>query len=232
MPTEQEVYASHAAEYEELIAHEDHEGNILKALAKLAPLPGSDVLDLGAGTGRLAALLQPLARRVIAFDLSPHMLEVSRAKLQAGGQNWLVAAADHRRLPLPPDSAALIVSGWSVSYVTVWSPADWSAQADAWLAEARRVLRPGGLVVLFESLGTGNEVPQRLPHLENFYGWLDERGFQNRWIRTDYRFDHAEQAARVAGFFFGDTMQDKLLRGAAAGPVILPECTGVWWLNG
>ncbi len=228
MPTEQDVYASHAREYEELVSREDYAGNILKAIEQLAPLRNADVVDLGAGTGRLACLLQPHARRVIACDLSPHMLEVARDRLRSGTGEWFVAAADHRRLPLPVHSADLIVSGWSVSYVTVWYPDDWSAQADAWLHEARRVLRKGGRIILLESLGTGNEVPQRLPHLENFYGWLDRAGFHNDWIRTDYRFESPETAARIAGFFFGDDMRERILRERMT---LLPECTGVWWLG-
>ena len=229
MPTEKEVYAGHAAEYEALVSREDYQGNILKAVQDIIPLQGLDVLDLGAGTGRLACLLQPHVRRVIAFDLSAHMLEIARDRLRlTGANNWLAAAADHRHLPLAAASADLIVSGWSVSYLTVWSPEKWRAEADAWLSEARRVLRKGGQIILLESLGTGNETPQALPHLENFYGWLDEQGFQNKWIRTDYRFDSLEQASEVAGFFFGEDMQDRIRREQRT---FLPECTGVWWLG-
>jgi ubiquinone/menaquinone biosynthesis C-methylase UbiE len=229
LPTEQEVYAKHAAEYEALVSHEDYQGNILKAVQEIVQVQALDVLDIGAGTGRLACLLQPLARRVIACDLSPHMLGIARGRLRQGRDNWLVAAADHRQLPLPAHSADLLVSGWSVGYVTVWAPDYWRDEADAWLSEAHRVLRPGGSIILFESLGTGNETPQRLPHLENFYGWLDQKRFQHKWIRTDYRFDAPESASEIVGFFFGDEMKDRILRERLA---ILPECTGVWWLSG
>lgn len=228
MPTEKEVYSSHAREYEELVCHEDHQGNILEAIRAIAPLPEADVVDLGAGTGRLARLLQPHVRRVIACDLSPHMLQIARDKLRSGAGEWYVAAADHRHLPMDSQSADLIVSGWSVSYVTVWHPDSWRAEADAWLKETRRVLRSGGRIILFESLGTGNETPQRLPHLENFYGWLDQAGFHSLWIRTDYRFESPEAASRIAGFFFGDEMKERILREKMT---ILPECTGVWWLG-
>ena len=230
MPAEKEVYARHAAEYEALVSREDYQGNILKAIREIVPLEGLDALDLGAGTGRLACLLQPYVRRVTACDLSPHMLGVALDKLRRGGKA-MVAAADHRRLPLAGRTADLIVSGWSVSYVTVWAPERWRTEADAWLAEARRVPRIGGHIILLESLGTGNETPQRLPHLANFYGWLDEQGFHNRWIRTDYRFGSMEAAARTAGFFFGEDMA-KHLREQAPGEAILPECSGVWWLDG
>lgn len=228
VPSEADVYARHAKEYEELVSHEDYQGNILRAIQEIVPLQGLDVLDLGAGTGRLACLLQRDVHQVIACDLSAHMLGIARDRLQSGPGNWLTAAADHRRLPLPAGSTDLVASGWSVSYVTVWSPDHWREEADTWLAEATRVLRTGGHIILFESLGTGNEAPKRLPHLENFYNWLDERHFQNKWIRTDYRFDSPQRASEIAGFFFGDAMRERILR---EGLTILPECTGVWWLG-
>lgn len=229
IPSEQEVYEKHAAEYEALVSREDYQGNILKAMREVAPLEGVDALDVGAGTGRLACLLQPHVRRVMACDLSPHMLGIARDRLRRSGpNNWTIAAADHRRLPMPEQTVDLLVSGWSVSYVTVWYPDRWRQEAEAWLAEARRVLRRGGHIILFESLGTGNKTPQRLPHLENFYRWLDEKGFHNKWIRTDYRFESPESAAEIAGFFFGDDMSRKIKQ---SGLTILPECTGVWWLR-
>jgi len=229
MPTQEEIYQSHAIEYEALVSREDYQGNLLKAIREIVTLGGLDVLDLGAGTGRLAYLLEPYVRTMLAFDLSPHMLTIARDKMRRiKPDRWLASASDYRFLPLTARAADLIVSGWSVSYVTVWNPLRWREEADAWLAESRRVLRPGGWVILFESLGTGNESPQRLEHLENFYGWLDEVGFKNKWIRTDYKFESPEVASEIAGFFFGDETREKILREQMT---ILPECTGVWWLR-
>ena len=186
MPSEREVYAKHAAEYEELVSREDYQGNILKSIEEIVALEGLDVLDLGAGTGRLACLLSSHVRTMLAFDLSAHMLGIARDKLrQSNLNNWSAVAADHCFLPLAGQFADLIVSGWSVSYVTVWSPDRWRFEADTWLAEARRVLRKGGTIILFESLGTGTESPQPLGHLENFTQWLNEKGFMKKLIRTD-----------------------------------------------
>ncbi len=229
MPDEKEVYANHALEYEDLVSHEDYQGNILKAMQEIVSLDGLDVLDLGAGTGRLACLLAPYVKSISAFDLSPHMLTIAREKLQRlQPRRSLAAACDHRFLPLKAHSADLMVSGWSVSYVSVWNPLQWRDEADAWLNEARRVLRREGHIILFESLGTGNESPQRLTHLENFYAWLDDAGFYSRWIRTDYQFESYEEAGKLAGFFFGNVMQQRVLNEQLT---ILPECTGVWWLK-
>lgn len=228
MPTHEEVYSQHAAKYEALVSREDHQGNILRALEAVVSPVGLDILDLGAGTGRLASLLMPTANRLLAFDLSVHMLAVARDKLGGTGRDglYITAAADHRRLPLGPAAADLMVAGWSVSYVATWHPATWKTELESWLAESQRVLRRGGHIVLFESLGTGNESPRRLPHLLDFYEWLDAVDFQNTWIRTDYRFETPELADEVAGFFFGDEIKASIQRGSLT---TLPECTGVWW---
>ncbi|HLO28040.1 MAG TPA: class I SAM-dependent methyltransferase [Anaerolineales bacterium] len=227
MPDNKTVYAQHGNQYEALIAREDYQGNILSALQNITSLENRVILDLGAGTGRLACMLAPLVSRVYAFDIAPDMLRVCHEKLtQSGLSNWNVNIADHRQLPLGDHSADLIVSGWSVSYLAVWNPETWRTELEKSLAEMKRALRTGGTIVLFESLGTGNESPIRLDHLRNFYPWLDEAGFQNRWIRTDYKFESLEEAEYLARFFFGDELGDKVKRNNW---VILPECTGIWW---
>ena len=134
--------------------------------------------------------------------------------------------ADHRQLPVEDHSADLVVSGWSVSYLAVWNPEQGQAELDRWLAEMKRVLRRDGTIILFESLGTGNEEPRRLEHVESVYQWLDANGFDSKWLRTDYRFESLDEAIELAGFFFGEELAEQV---RANGSVILPECTGVWW---
>jgi ubiquinone/menaquinone biosynthesis C-methylase UbiE len=234
MPSEKEIYEKHAVEYEALVSQEDHQGNILRSIKEILPIDGLDAVDLGTGTGRFAYLLAPFVKTILAFDLSPHMLGITRDKLNnlslgvASTTTYLAAAADHRYLPLNDQCADLIVSGWSVSYLTVWYPENWRLEANMWLIETKRVLRKGGTIILFESLGTGNESPQPLDHLKNFYNWLDENEFKKKWIRTDYQFESPEKAADISGFFFGDDMKTRILRERIK---ILYECTGVWWLK-
>jgi ubiquinone/menaquinone biosynthesis C-methylase UbiE len=227
MPDNKTVYAHHGNEYEALIAREDHQGNILSALRDIIPLENRVVLDLGAGTGRLACLLSPLVAHIHAFDIAPDMLRVCRGKLtESSLTNWEVNIADHRQLPVEDHSADLIVSGWSVSYLAVWNPDSWRRELDKALEEMKRVLRPGSFIVLFESLGTGHESPVQLDHLKNFYAWLEEAGFQKKWIRTDYKFESLDEAEYLSRFFFGDELGDKVRQNNW---VILPECTGAWW---
>jgi ubiquinone/menaquinone biosynthesis C-methylase UbiE len=228
MPDNKTVYSHYADEYEALIAREDYQGNILRTLEELVPdLKTRSVLDLGAGTGRLARLLAPRVRTVRAFDESTEMLRVCRDRLlEAGLANWSVDVADHRHLPVAEASATLAVSGWSVSYLAVWGADNRREKLSDWLDEMKRVLTATSPIVLFETLGTGQESPVRVPHLADFYPWLDENGFEHTSIRTDYKFESLTEAVRLVRFFFGEEMGDNVVKN---GWVILPECTGVWW---
>ncbi len=89
MPSEKEVYEAHADQYERLIQREDYQGNILSAIESYCPLDGLDVVELGAGTGRLTRLLAPYVKSIKAFDASAHMLETAAESLrEMGVTNW------------------------------------------------------------------------------------------------------------------------------------------------
>ena len=224
---QRKIYQSEGDRYEALISREDYQGNIPRAIDEIINVDGLDALDLGAGTGRLTLLLAPRLKSIRAFDTSAEMLRVCRERLMASGlSNWQVDVADHRQLPVQDHSVDLVVSGWSVSYLAVWNQENGGAELEKWLTEMKRVLRKDGTIILFESLGTGNEKPIRLEQVESTYQWLDANGFENKWIRTDYRFESVEEATDLAGFFFGEEMMARVLEKQST---ILPECTGVWW---
>lgn len=226
---QRQIYQNDGDRYEALIAREDYQRNIEKALDEIVRVEGLDVLDLGAGTGRLAVMLAPRTKSMRAFDVSEEMLRVCRQKFEAKGLfNWQVDVADHRSIPVADQSADLVLSGWSVAYLYVWHPETWKDELEKWLGEMKRILRPGSFIVLFESLTTGSEIPVKLAHLQDYYPWLDEAGFQNKWIRTDYKFESVDEAEELSRFFFGDELGDKVRQNKW---VILPECTGVWWLR-
>jgi ubiquinone/menaquinone biosynthesis C-methylase UbiE len=226
---QRKIYQSEGHRYQALIAPEDYQQNIPRAIDEIVNVDGLDVIDIGAGTGRLTLLLAPRAKSIHAFDASAEMLRVCRERLVASRlSNWLVDVADHRRLPIPNHSADLVVSGWSVAYLAVWYPETYREELATWMNEMKRVLQPGGHIILFESLTTGSETPNPLEHLKDYYPWLDEAGFRNKWIRTDFKFESVDEAAESLAFFFGEEMSKQIRE---KGSTIVPECTGVWWLK-
>jgi ubiquinone/menaquinone biosynthesis C-methylase UbiE len=228
LPEHREIYQSYARQYQRLVGREDYQNNILRAINRILPLDGLDVIELGAGTGRLTCLCIPQVRSMLALDISAAMLEVAGQRLDADGRrNGFRTVADHRSLPAASRSFDLAISGWSIAYLVSWSqtPA-WQAELDRALSEMKRVLRPGGKIVLLETLGTGFERPTPPETLRGYFAALKSAGFEDTWIRTDYRFENLQEAEELARFFFGDQLAEQVLQEKWA---ILPECTGLWW---
>ena len=218
------IYSSKADAYDLLVSREDYRGNIGKALDLIQPLSGLDAVDLGAGTGRMARILSPHVRRLMVLDISRHMLDKA---IEGSEANWRFVQANNLNLPLREKSFNLACAGWSLGHLTGWYPDSWMDLINQCLAEMRRILTPGGTIIILETLGTGNESP--LPPSEalaSYYRHLeDDLGFSFSWIRTDYKFKTSQEAVELTRFFFGRDFSNKV---AQKGSAKVPECTGIW----
>lgn len=105
-----------------------------QAVAALVPGRGV-VLDVAGGTGIVSAELAVMGFDVVVADLSRGMLSLAAERLPG---REVVASAD--RLPVADASVDLVAMVWLLHLLTV-------GVADAALAEAARVLRPGGHLV-------------------------------------------------------------------------------------
>lgn len=219
-----QIYASRAADYHAMIAPEDADGNLLKAIEAVTPLTGKRVLDLGTGTGRLPLLLAGRVKSLIGVDLHRAMLQENH-RLKT--EDWGLVQADMRDLPFPDAAAEVVIAGWAIGHLRGWFPDDWQAQIGRVLREMRRVAAPGGVVIIIETLSTGAFAPAPpTPGLAEYYAWLEaEWGFTRQTMRTDYQFASVEEAAARTEFFFGAELAEKIRTNSWAR---LPEWTGVW----
>lgn len=102
--------------------------------------PSWVVADLGCGTGRTTAALAPFVREVVAVDASAEMLTAARERLQA------VSNVDLREGTLE----ALPVADGSVDLALLVLVLHHLGDPAAVLREARRVLAPGGRVLVID----------------------------------------------------------------------------------
>jgi ubiquinone/menaquinone biosynthesis C-methylase UbiE len=115
------------------------EAALIDIVAAAAP---RDLLDIGTGTGRMLEILAPRVEHALGIDQSRDMLAVARVNLErAGLENGLVRLADMYQLTLPDASFDAVVIHQVLHY------ADRPAAA---FAEAARVLRPNGALVVVD----------------------------------------------------------------------------------
>jgi ArsR family transcriptional regulator len=111
-------------------------------LDALPPRIGS-LLDIGTGTGRLLELLADRTQRALGVDASREMLALARARLSERGlaERCSVRLADMYRLPL---------ADARFDVVTLQMVLHYAEDPAAALAEATRVLAPGGTLLVLD----------------------------------------------------------------------------------
>ncbi|MBN8997835.1 MAG: metalloregulator ArsR/SmtB family transcription factor [Rhizobiales bacterium] len=111
--------------------------------------PVDRMLDLGTGTGRMLELFAPLYRHGVGIDMSTAMLAVARANLdRAGVRHAQARHGDLAKLPMQRDSFDLVTLHQVLHFL------DDPGEA---IAEAARVLRPGGRLLIVDFAPHGLE---------------------------------------------------------------------------
>ncbi|GIU94148.1 MAG: hypothetical protein KatS3mg012_0605 [Gaiellaceae bacterium] len=117
-----------------------------QVLELASPRADEVVADLGAGTGLLSLPAARSAAAVYAVDYSEPMLErLSQRAMADGLENVHTVVADMREVPLEDECASVVVSSYAFHHLRD------EGKALA-LAEARRILRPGGRLVVCDMM--------------------------------------------------------------------------------
>ncbi|WP_436925561.1 class I SAM-dependent methyltransferase [Halosimplex amylolyticum] len=105
-------------------------------------------LDVGCGTGVVSLLLAALGHDVTGVDFAPAMLERARTKAARAGLPVGFVRGDAERLPVPDDAVDLLTARH-----LVWTLPDPQGALREW----RRVVEPGGRLVLIEGFWDHDE---------------------------------------------------------------------------
>ncbi len=129
-------------------------------MVKTLPLQGDfRVLDVAAGTAHLSCAIAPHVEHVIAFDMTPEMLDEARHAIATKGlQNVRCEEGDAAQLPYDDNSFDLVVSRLALHHFTA---------PQVQLGEMVRVCKPGQMVGAIDLLSPDDEaLRDRYNHLE------------------------------------------------------------------
>ena len=153
----------------------------------LGDVRGLDVVELGCGTAYFSATLATLGARPVGVDPTPAQLATARRMQGETGIRFPLVEAPGEKVPLPDGSFDLAFSEYGAS---LW------AVPKEWVAEAARLLRPGGRLVfmtnsLIATLCTPDQgdVGERLmrPQLGMYRNeWPDEVGVEYHLSHGDW----------------------------------------------
>lgn len=112
-------------------------------------------LDIGCGTGLSSRALLDISQSVVALDCSPEML----ALLPRDARIHRVLA-ESEQMPLRSEAVDLITASCVIHWLNL----------DAFMSEARRVLRPGGPLVVYDNYFMADQ-----PEMPGFKQWFEEQ---------------------------------------------------------
>jgi SAM-dependent methyltransferase len=176
-----------AATYDEKFAFVSEEAAVI--VSRLGARAGEQILDLGCGTGELTARLAATGAEVVGLDADGQMID--RARVRFPALRFIQADAEGDRWPAEVGICDAVFSNAALHWM----------QPAPVLAAVRKVLRPGGRFV-GELGGLGNVATIRLaiararaaaglperaspwffPSIATFAGFLEEAGFEARWL--------------------------------------------------
>ena len=170
-------FAVHAEVWDQIRSLHVAECDVERAIDRtLGKRPLGRLVDVGTGTGRMIELFGPRASQAVGIDRSSEMLRLARVKLEAAGIASSLRQGDMYALPLADHSADSVIIHQVLHYAH--SPA-------VAIAEAARVLAPGGtLLVVDFAAHEREELRERDAHIrlgfddEVMIGWFASAGLE------------------------------------------------------
>ncbi len=183
--------------YEQENAAQDVDGAIFETLRDLADWTDRDIVDVGCGTGYHLPLFARDARSVTGVE--PHEQLRRRAAARVAGTAVTVLAGSAEALPSPDAGIDVVHARTAYFFGPDCAPG---------LAEAQRVLRPGGVLAIVDLDTTAHpygewmraDLPRYNPQaVEKFFA---DNGFELRRVDTRWEFPDRATLAAVLSIEF------------------------------
>jgi ubiquinone/menaquinone biosynthesis C-methylase UbiE len=177
--TEEEFYAAGESDWQDYKRHWLH----------YWPELGGTCVEIGTGAGRMTRALAGDFDRVVGLDVSKDMIELAG---RVTPPNVELHVVDSPAIPLADDAADAVFS------VHVLQHLDDFEAVTAYLTEARRVIRPGGSMMVHVTLGSGTRSARRRA-LDELRLWRSRRALREggRATAVRMRVYQPEQVAEV-----------------------------------
>ncbi|MDQ3688986.1 MAG: class I SAM-dependent methyltransferase [Chloroflexota bacterium] len=176
---------------------------MLAAIERIVPLSGKRIADVGTGIGHYPMLLARRTGRTYGIESDPGLLaEARRRAADAHQPNIRIVEGSAARLPLRDGTVDVVLT-------SLIDPDDASLPA---VAEARRVLRPGGRLIVIGHYGRDDVAallePEVVEHVmdatQRRTGWWLRHGFKIKVVHARLDLGDAATAHELLPRLYGD----------------------------
>jgi SAM-dependent methyltransferase len=181
----------------------DPERKVLTALERITPISGKRIADVGTGIGHYPMLLARRTGRTYGIESDPSLLaEARRRAVDAHQPNIRIVEGAPTRLPLRDAAVDIVLT-------SLIDPDDASLPA---IEEARRVLRPGGRLIVIGHYGRDDVAslmePEVISHVmdatQRRTGWWLRNGFKIKVVHARLDLGDDRTAHELLPRLFGD----------------------------
>jgi SAM-dependent methyltransferase len=181
----------------------DPDRKVLAALERITPISGKRIADVGTGIGHYPMLLARRTGRTYGIESDPSLLaEARRRAVDAHQPNIRIVEGEPTSLPLRDGAVDIVLT-------SLIDPDDGSLAA---VAEARRVLRPGGRLVVIGHYGRDDVAALLEPEVHDHVmeatrrrtGWWLRNGFKIKVVHARLDLGDAATAHELLPRLYGD----------------------------
>ena len=181
----------------------DPDRKVLTAIEKIVPLSGKRIADVGTGIGHYPMLLARRTGRTYGIESDPSLLaEARRRAVDSHQPNIRIVEGAPTSLPLRDGAVDIVLT-------SLIEPDDTSLPA---VAEARRVLRPGGRLIVIGHYGRDDVAallePEVIDHImestQRRTGWWLRNGFKIKVVHARLDLGDSRMAHELLPRLYGD----------------------------